>query len=264
MGLAWEVIMAKRLLLSVIVLVNFTFLGNGALAGEMSPRTAGWTVRTISEAELERLSEKDRDLYPLAAKEILARLNNRAYYHVGEDIRQGRPLKVPRNFSLYKNWTVLPGTIPALAHIPKFILLVKDNPFLGWYENGRLVRDSHVCVGREDGWTRAGIYRVLNKDKDHVSRSYTNAYGEPAPMPWALRIYEHVWIHAGDIERGNCSHGCINLPWFAAIDLFNWADNGTVVMIVDSAEGLQAALARNRTNCTLYAQACERPSTRVD
>lgn len=244
----------------VAFFIGVMLLGNGAIAGEMGDRPTGWTVRAISQAELERLSEKDPDLYPLAAKEILARLNNRAYYHVGEDIRQGRPLKVPRNFSLYKNWTVMPRFIPVLKDMPKFILIVKENPFLGWYENGRLIRDSHVCIGREHHWTRQGIYRVLNKDKDHVSRSYTNAYGEPAPMPWALRIYEHVWIHAGDIERGNCSHGCINLPWFAAIDLFRWADHDTVVMIVDSAEGLKTVLATNRSNCMLYAQACERPS----
>ena len=256
--------MMKRRLLIATIAVGLASLANWTMAGESNPGRADWTIRSISEAELERLSEKDPDLYPLAAKEILARLNNRAYYHVGEDIRQGRPLKVPRNFSLYKNWTVLPRSIPELAHVSKFILIVKDTPFLGWYEHGRLVRDSHVCIGKEDDWTREGVYKVLNKDRDHVSRSYTNAYGEPAPMPWALRIYEHVWVHAGDIERGNCSHGCINLPWFAAIELFNWADQGTAVMIVDSAQGLNSALARNRSNCTLYAQACDGLSRKVN
>ena len=34
---------------------------------------------------------------------------------------------------------------------------------------------------------------------------------------------ETVWIHAGDIVGGYCSHGCINLPIFPAMKLFEWA-----------------------------------------
>jgi hypothetical protein len=61
-------------------------------------------------------------------------------------------------------------------------------------------------------------------------------------MPFALRIYERVWIHAGDIGAGNCSHGCINLPVMAAMDLFRWAKLGTTVVIVDSLSDLEKAL----------------------
>lgn len=195
---------------------------------------AGWTIRAISMEELERLNERDPELYPKAAMEILSRLNARARYHIAEDVKKGRPMKVPHNFNHYKDWSALPEYIGEISHIPKMVLLVKDVPFIAWYENGRRVGDSVVCIGRESSWTRAGTYRVLNKDKDHISRSYTNAYGEPAPMPWAMRIYDHVWIHAGDIEKGFCSHGCINLPWFPAIDLYKWADGNTTVMIVES------------------------------
>ncbi|NLI33529.1 MAG: L,D-transpeptidase [Deltaproteobacteria bacterium] len=194
----------------------------------------GWTFRAVTTKELDRLSERDPDLYPVAAMEILARINTRARYHIAEDVKSGRPLRVPDDFTLYKDWSPVPDYIPEAAQIPKLVLIVKDIPFLGWYEHGNLVKDSLICIGKKDSWTRAGTYRILNKDKDHISRSYTNAYGEPAPMPWALRIYEHVWIHAGDIEKGYCSHGCINLPYFPAIELFKWADSSTVVRIIDS------------------------------
>lgn len=195
---------------------------------------AGWTIRPITMDELDRLNQHDPELYPKAAMEILSRLNARARYHIAEDVKAGRPMKVPYNFNHYKGWSALPEFIKEISHIPKIVLLVKDVPFIAWYENGRRVGDSVVCIGKQNSWTRAGTYRVLNKDPDHISRSYTNAYGEPAPMPWAMRIYDHVWIHAGDIERGFCSHGCINLPWFPAIDLYKWADANTTVMIVES------------------------------
>jgi len=39
------------------------------------------------------------------------------------------------------------------------ILIVKDIPFLGWYEQGRLVGDTHICIGKKSNWTRAGNSR---------------------------------------------------------------------------------------------------------
>jgi len=150
-----------------------------------------------------------------------------------------------------------------VGDLPRFILIVKDLPHLGWYERGRLVGDTYVCVGKVDDTTREGLYTVKEKDLHHVSRSYPNAFGEPAPMPWALRIYGTVWIHAGDIMSGHCSHGCINLPIFPAMKLFDWATPGTPVLIVDSLGSASSVLAQNRSSCTLHASACN-PVRKVD
>jgi len=57
-----------------------------------------------------------------------------------------------------------------------------------------------------------------------------------------LRIYGRVWIHCGDVTGGYCSHGCINLPLDAAVQLFKWADQRTLVLIVDSLDDLKQAL----------------------
>lgn len=218
----------------------------------------GWTHRVVAEGELMRLSEENPELSYSISKQILARLNVRAPYYIADDIRNGRPIKVPNDFSLYKNWTPLPRVIAEVGTVPKFILIVKDIPFLGWYEGGRLAGDSPVCIGKNDGWTRAGIYRVRDKDIDHISRSYNNAYNQPAPMPWALRIYEHVWIHAGDITGGYCSHGCINLPLMPAQQLYSWADFGTVVLVIGSLRDLQTVFDNNRSSCVLFAGECQR------
>jgi lipoprotein-anchoring transpeptidase ErfK/SrfK len=61
-------------------------------------------------------------------------------------------------------------------------------------------------------------------------------------MPWALRIYGTVWIHAGDVTRGYCSPGCIVLPLETAEQLFDWADMGTAVLIVESLATLNSSL----------------------
>jgi hypothetical protein len=206
-----------------------------------------WRQRVITEREINSLSRRDPDLSPSEARKILAKLNIRAPYYIEEDIIKGRPIKVPNNFSSYKNWSPLPTNIREIQHIPKFILIMKDSPYVGWYEKGKLVGDTHACIGRASDWTKAGVYRVLDKDINKFSRSYNNAYGDPAPMPWALRIYGLVWIHAGDITNGNCSRGCINLPMFPAMALFEWAPKGTPVLVAESMHDLNRVLDYNRS-----------------
>lgn len=246
-------------ILSVFLLIlslQGTVAWADAVNGSQKQDFQGWTRRVITQNELERLSQFDMDLSPSAALRILAKLNQRDFDYIQQDIREGRPIKVPNDFSKFRTWTPLDKNLPELADLPRFILIVKDLPYIGWYERGRLAGDTYICVGRQDGMTQAGLYTVKEKDIDHVSRSYPNAYGEPAPMPWALRVYEHVWIHAGDITGGHCSHGCINLPIFPAMHLFGWATPGTPVLIVDSLSQVPTVLAANRSSCTLHASAC--------
>ncbi len=214
------------------------------------------TFRVVSEKELLRKRDNDRELTLGRTWEILARINHKAVHYITRDIKDGVPMHVPNDFAAYKDWSPLPRQIEELASVRKFILLVKDIPFLGWYEHGHLAGDSVVCVGKQGAWTRAGSYRVKNKDIDHISRSYRNYYGEPSPMPFGLRVYGHVWIHAGDIASGYCSHGCINLPLRVAEELYNWAERNTPVMIVESLEALERSLESHRSNCTLIAQEC--------
>ncbi len=215
-----------------------------------------WTFRVITEKELERVFQKDMDLSPSVSLRILAKLNARDFDYIAQDIHDGTPIKVPNDFTAFKTWTPLEKFIPDVADLPKFILIVKDLPYIGWYERGRLVGDTYICVGKVEGTTREGLYTVKEKDLNHVSRSYPNAWGQPAPMPWALRVYDTVWIHAGDIVRGHCSHGCINLPIFPAEKLFAWATPGTPILIVSSLGGVPSVLAQNRSNCTLHASVC--------
>lgn len=189
--------------------------------------------RVVTAEELYRLAEKDPKLGYYDCLNILARINKKDARYIKEDIAEKRPLYVPVDFSAFKTWTPLPRVLPGQVGVDKLILVVKDIPFVGWYEQGRLKGDSLTCVGKEWNWTEKGIYKVLQKDPDHYSKSYTNAFGEPAWMPMALRIYGTVWIHAGDVVGAYCSHGCINLPPDPAERLYNWADVGTTVVVSD-------------------------------
>jgi hypothetical protein len=188
------------------------------------------------------MSEKYSELNTTACQQILARLNSKAYYYISDDMRNGRPLKVPNDFRAYQGWTPLPRNLGDAVDASKLILIVKGIPFLGWYEKGILAGDSQVCIGKKPEMTRAGIYRVEEKDARHISRSYPNSFGEPALMPWALRVYNGVWIHAGDVTRGYCSPGCIVLPLEPAEQLFDWADSWTTVVIVESLSDLKRTL----------------------
>jgi len=191
----------------------------------------GWTERVISEEELLYLERSDPSLDLITCREILSRLNTKEPFYVREDIRQGRALRVPNDFSAYKDWTPLPARLPATMRAPKFILVAKDVGFIGWYENGVLVGDSQACTGNPGQDTRAGLYRVEEKDAEHTSSSYPNDFGSPAWMPFSLHIYEAVWIHAGNVFGAHCSHGCVILPIEKAEELFKWAEPGTPVLV---------------------------------
>jgi hypothetical protein len=193
--------------------------------------------RTITEKELRKLQEKDPELDFYQCLAILSRLNKKDKEYIRADMKNKKRLKVPRDFAAYKEWSPLPRTITGIGKIPKFVLIVKDIPFLGWYGNGKLLNDTYVCVGKMRTWTKRGMYRVKEKDPNHMS-DYPNAYGEPSLMPLAMKIYDRVWIHAGDVIGPNCSHGCINVPLSHADKLYTWAEIGTVVMITESLKDL--------------------------
>ncbi len=231
-------------LFSPFVLLVVLLFQPPALAGPQTPDLS-WTSRVIAEAELLDLERSDPNLDINTCREILSRLNTKESFYIRDDIRNGRKLKVPNDFKAYREWTPLPVRLPAALQSPKFILIVKDIPFLGWYESGVLVSDSQACIGNAGQDTKAGFYKVLEKDAEHESRSYPNEYGRPAWMPFSLRLYETVWIHAGNVFGARCSHGCVILPVEKAEILFRWADAGTRVLVLESLGDLEKEIRKN-------------------
>ena len=112
-----------------------------------NPETAeyashGWTQRVVDEAELAQLTERDPELSFSISKQILARINGRAPYYIDQDIKQGRPLKVPDNFTFYKNWSPLPKEIPEVVVVTESLQRLQE-VFDNYHSNCALYAETY-------------------------------------------------------------------------------------------------------------------------
>lgn len=117
-----------------------------------------------------------------------------------------------------------------------------------------LLGESNISSGRKGFETPPGRYRVIQKDKDHVSNLYGDYIDEdgdivqrnvdvtkdPRPdetefagakMPYFLRFTRGYGMHAGNVPRYRASHGCIRLPSKMAQHFFEAAEIGTAVVV---------------------------------
>lgn len=95
------------------------------------------------------------------------------------------------------------------------------------FRGGDEIGSTVVLFGAEGRDTPRGAFRVLERDRDHVSSLYD------APMPFMLRLtVDGVAIHASDVRAGRATHGCIGVPAAFAERLFEIARRGDVVYVV--------------------------------
>jgi lipoprotein-anchoring transpeptidase ErfK/SrfK len=125
-----------------------------------------------------------------------------------------------------------------------------------FYKGGELVGISVVSTGREGFGTTAGNFKIIQKDKDHVSSrfgDYLNADGsilkkdvdrdkDPMPkgakydgakMPYFMRIVGGTGMHEGFLPGYPASHGCIRMPGFMAEKFFDNVKVGTPVTVTN-------------------------------
>jgi hypothetical protein len=108
-------------------------------------------------------------------------------------------------------------------------------------ESGKEIITTKICSGRPGYETPNGKYKVLEKEKMHISNRYpikdkeANIRGG-AKMPYMLRVTNTgVAIHAGEMVAYPDSHGCIRIPYGKAMQLYKWTDIGTKISIVGKA-----------------------------
>ena len=95
------------------------------------------------------------------------------------------------------------------------------------YRNGVRIAVTTISSGKEGYNTPMGVFTILEKDKDHRSRTYDNA-----PMPYNLRLtWKGVALHAGNLPGYPASHGCVRLPMEFAKLLFDSMPMGGTVVI---------------------------------
>lgn len=100
------------------------------------------------------------------------------------------------------------------------------------YRNGVRIGVSTISSGKPGFSTPTGVFTILEKDKDHRSRTYDNA-----PMPYQQRLtWKGVAMHAGNLPGFPASHGCVRLPMEFAKRLFTVTDMGGTVVIAGGHE----------------------------
>ncbi len=99
------------------------------------------------------------------------------------------------------------------------------------YEDGKLLMKGWISSGKKDFETPKGRYRVLAKEKFHISNEWPKPDGG-AEMPFMLRLtWSGVAIHLGYVPNFPASHGCVRAKDGLAQELYKWADIGTRVVI---------------------------------
>jgi lipoprotein-anchoring transpeptidase ErfK/SrfK len=123
-----------------------------------------------------------------------------------------------------------------------------------FFKGGVIVGETTVSTGKPGFSTPPGQYRVVWKDKDHISTrfgDYVDDYGnvvksnvdskkdsrppgshfDGARMPYAMFFRGGYAMHQGYVPPYAASHGCIRLPNGIAEIFFNAAELGTPVLV---------------------------------
>ena len=87
-----------------------------------------------------------------------------------------------------------------------------------------------VSSGQAGRETPAGIFTVIQKDAEHHSNLYDDAY-----MPHMQRLtWSGIALHGGLLPGHPASHGCIRLPYGFAARLFSLTELGMRVIVAPS------------------------------
>ncbi|MBE2180968.1 MAG: L,D-transpeptidase family protein [Chthoniobacterales bacterium] len=122
------------------------------------------------------------------------------------------------------------GPVVALVSIPLQTISV--------YRNGVLIGRSSVSTGAKGHSTPTGVFSILEKKREHYSRTY-----DDAPMPNMQRLtWNGVAMHSGNLPGFPASHGCIRMPYDFSKLLFSiTAQGGTVIIGDDRSPQLRLA-----------------------
>ena len=115
-----------------------------------------------------------------------------------------------------------PVGVPLLA-----VVSLNDQRVTIYDADGKVLR-APVSTGQTGYETPAGIYSIIEKNREH----YSNLYDD-ASMPFMQRItWSGIALHAGVLPGRPASHGCIRLPYRFAEQLFDLTKMGMRVVVV--------------------------------
>ena len=113
---------------------------------------------------------------------------------------------------------------------PVSIIVSIDEQLVHVYRGGIRIAVSTCSTGKTGHSTPAGVFTILQKDKDHRSSTYNNAQ-----MPNMNRLtWKGIALHAGNLPGYPASHGCVRLPVKFSELLFSVTHLGTPVILANS------------------------------
>src|SRR6478752_7009097 len=151
------------------------------------------------------------------------------------------------------------ATAPREAGEPIMAIVSIKTQQVTFYDAEGWILRAPVSTGVKERETPAGVFAVVEKDRDHHSSMYDDAW-----MPHMQRItWNGIALHGGPLPGYAASHGCVRMPFGFANKLFNKTRIGMRVIIapddptpvdfshpallVPKAEAIAAALARAET-----------------
>src|ERR1700736_4388678 len=119
------------------------------------------------------------------------------------------------------------ATAPRDAGEPIMAIVSIKSQQVTFYDADGWILRAAVSTGTTGSETPAGVFAVLEKDKDHHSRLYDDAW-----MPNMQRITSNgVALHGGPLPGYAASHGCVRMPFGFAEKLFEKTRIGMRVII---------------------------------
>ena len=116
---------------------------------------------------------------------------------------------------------------PRAAGAPVMAIVSLSRQRVTIYDADGWILQAPVSSGMHGRETPAGVFSVIQKDKDHHSNLYDDAW-----MPNMLRItWSGIALHGGPLPGHAASHGCVRLPYGFAEHLFGEVRLGTRVII---------------------------------
>ncbi len=161
------------------------------------------------------------------------------------------------------------ATAPRDAGEPIMAIVSIKSQQVTFYDADGLILRAPVSTGITGRETPAGVFAVIDKDKDHHSSLYDDAW-----MPNMQRItWNGIALHGGPLPGYAASHGCVRMPFGFAEKLFDktWIGMRVIIspndaapvefshkaLFVPNAEAVAAAPARAETLASEAAEAAK-------
>lgn len=122
---------------------------------------------------------------------------------------------------------VVEATAPRTAGEPIMAIVSIKSQQVTFYDADGWIYRAPVSTGVGGRETPAGVFALLEKDKDHHSTMYDDAW-----MPNMQRItWNGIALHGGPLPGYAASHGCVRMPFGFAEKLFDTTRIGMRVII---------------------------------